>query len=425
MLTKDFFIKKRQKILQKLDEKSIAFVVASDELPRNGDQTFQFRQSSDLFYLTGINQEQTILMFNNCHPDNEKREILFIRRSSETIETWEGHKLTKEQATEISGIKNIKFFDEFDSVIGDLMFYADNVYLNTNGNVRYTRFYDDADLRFIEKLRYQFPVHTYRRLSPLLVAERLIKEPQEIEVLQKAIDITKSAFLRVLKFIKPGVGEFEIQAEITHEFIRNQAYNHAYAPIVASGADNNILHYTENNKICKSGDLVLMDFGAEYMNYAADLSRTVPVSGRFTDFQRKVYDAVLLVQNEAKKIMKSGMTIRQWNKEVGKIMTEQLLELQLITKEDEENQTDEKPAYKKYFMHGTGHFLGLDVHDVGTIDTPWEAGMVLTNEPGIYIKEKGFGIRLENDILITENGCIDLMSDIPVDADEIERLMAE
>jgi len=358
MLNKEFFEQKRQEVFSQLDEKSIAFVVSSDELPRNGDQTYSFRQSSDLFYLTGINQEQTILMFNNCHFDEEKREILFIRRSSEHIETWEGHKLTKEQASEISGIKNVKYTDEFDGLIGDLMFYADNVYLNTNGNVRYSRFYDDADYRFIEKLRYQFPVHTFRRLSPLLVKSRLIKNKQEIEVLKKAIDITKSAFLRVLRYIKPGVAEYEIQAEITHEFIKNQAYNHAYQPIVASGADNNILHYTENNKVCKSGELVLMDFGAEYCNYAADLSRTVPVSGYFDEFQRKVYKAVLTVQNEAKKLMKPGMTIRLWNKEVGKIMTEQLLDLQLITADDVKNETVENPAYKKIFYARNRAFFG-------------------------------------------------------------------
>lgn len=429
ILTPNFFKKNRQKILAELPANSIALVVAADELPRNGDQTFRYRQSSDLFYLSGIQQEQTILMINNYHPDKEKREILFIRRTSELIQIWEGHKHSKEEAKEISGVENVMFFDEFNGIIGDLMFYAENIYLNTNGNVKYQRFYDDSDFRFIEKLKYQFPLHTYKRLSPIIIKNRLIKSSEEIEVIKKSIEITKKAFLRVLKFVKPNVSENEIEAEITHEFIKNQAYNHAYLPIVASGKDNNILHYTENNKICKNGELVLMDFGAEFQNYAADLSRTIPVNGKFTDEQKQVYNAVLNVQNAAKKLMKPGMTITKWNVEVGKIMEEQLLKLGLITEEETSRRVTlsetltKQPAYKKYFMHGTGHFLGLDVHDVGTNDTPWQAGMILTNEPGIYIKEKGFGIRLENDILITENGCVDLMSDIPIEIEEIERLM--
>jgi len=423
MLTKEFFIKNRNKVFSILPEKSIAFVIAADEIPRNGDQTFKFRQSSDLFYLTGIEQEQTLLMFNNCHPDKNKQEILFIRRSSELVEIWEGHKHSKDEAKEISGIENVKFFDEMDSMLGDLMFYAENVFINTNGNVKYNRFYNDADFRFIEKLKYQFPLHPYKRLSPIIVKNRLIKSKEEIEVMKKSIEITKLAFLRVLKFIKPGVGEYEVAAEITHEFIRNKAFNHAYHPIIASGKDNNILHYTENNKICNSGEMLLMDFGAEYLNYAADLSRTVPINGKFDDYQLKVYNATLHVQKEATKLMKPGMTINKWNLEVAKIMENELLELGLISPKDILNQNPEWPAYKKYYMHGTGHFLGLDVHDVGTTDTPWEAGMILTNEPGIYIKEKGFGIRLENDILITDNEPINLMAEIPVEADEIIELM--
>ncbi|MEA3451272.1 MAG: aminopeptidase P N-terminal domain-containing protein, partial [Bacteroidota bacterium] len=424
MLTKDFFIKNRSKILDKLENKSIALVIAADEIPRNGDQTFTFRQSSDLFYLTGIEQEKTLLIINNCHPDVNKREILFVRRTSELIETWEGHKHSKDEAKEISGVENVKFFDEMESLLGDLMFYADNIYLNTNGNVKYNRFYNDADYRFIEKLRYQFPLHTYKRLSPIIVKNRLQKSSEEIEVMKKAINITKSAFLRILKFIKPGVGEYEINAEITHEFIRNKAFTHAYPPIIASGKDNNILHYTQNNKICNNGELILMDFGAEYLNYAADMSRTVPVNGKFDEFQLKVYNATLKVQKEAFKLMKPGMTINKWNKKVGQIMENELLELGLLTTKDIKNQDSDCPAYKKYYMHGTGHFLGLDVHDIGTTDTPWKAGMILTNEPGIYIKEKGFGVRLENNILITENEPIDLMADIPIEADEIMKLMS-
>lgn len=424
MLTKEFFIKNRNKVFSNLPEKSIAFVIAADEIPRNGDQTFKYRQSSDLFYLTGIEQEQTLLMFNNCHPDKNKQEILFIRRSSELIEIWEGHKHSKDEAKKVSGIENIRFFDEMDSFLGDLMFYAENVFINTNGNVKYNRFYNDSDFRFIEKLKYQFPLHSYKRLSPIIVQNRLIKSNEEIEIMKKSIEITKSAFLRILKFIKPGVGEYEVAAEITHEFIRNKAFHHAYHPIIASGKDNNILHYTENNKICKAGEMLLMDFGAEYLNYAADLSRTVPVDGKFDEFQLKVYNATLRVQKEATKLMKPGMTINNWNLEVAKIMENELLELELISPKEIVDQNPEWPAYKKYYMHGTGHFLGLDVHDVGTNDTPWKAGMILTNEPGIYIKEKAFGIRLENDILITENEPINLMSQIPIEAEEIMKLMS-
>lgn len=422
-LSSEFFKKNRERIFQNIPQNSVAFVVSADELPRSGDQTFKYRQNPYLYYLTGINQEQTILVLNPSHPNEKNREMLFIRNASKLEQIWEGNKLTVEQAKEISGIENINFISNFDSILGDLTFYADEFYISTNENLKYNRFYNDADFRFIEKLKYRFPLHKLNRLSPIIIKNRLIKSKEEIEIIKKSINITKDAFLRVLKFIKPAIGEYEIEAEITHEFIRQQAYNHAYLPIVASGKDNNILHYTENNKICKSGELVLMDFGAEYQNYAADLSRTVPVNGVFDDFQRRVYNSVLFVQNEAKKLMKPGMTINKWNKEVAKIMENQLLEIGLLKTNDIKNQNDNWPAYKKYFMHGTGHFMGLDVHDVGTNDTPWKTGMILTNEPGIYIEEKGFGIRLENDILITENGNLDLMAHIPIIAEEIEELM--
>lgn len=421
-MNKEFFIRNRKRIIEQLPEKSIVFITSTDELPRNGDQTFSFRQSSDLFYLTGINQEQTILMINNCHPVESKREKLFIRRSNKNIEIWEGHKLTFDDAKEISGISEIAYTDEFEASLGDLMFYSENVYFTANPSIRYKRFYNDAEYRLIEKLRFLYPLHNYKWLTPLIVKARLVKQAEEIELMKKAISITKDAFLRILKFVKPGVGEYEVMAEITHEFIRNKAFHHAYAPIVASGKDNNILHYTENNKICKDGDLLLLDFGAEYNNYAADLSRTIPVSGKFTKEQLEVYNAVLTVQTEAQKLMKPGMTINEWNRQVGKIMQEQLLNIGLLNKIDVK--INGELAYKKYYMHGTGHFLGLDVHDVGTNDTPWQPGMVLTDEPGIYIPEKGFGIRLENDILITKDGSLNLMSETPINPNEIEELMS-
>lgn len=421
--TADFFIKNRYKIDKDILQNSIAFIISSDELPRNGDQNYRFRQNSNLFYLTGIDQEQTILVINPSHPDNCKKEILFIRRTSEQIETWEGHKYSPEEAETISGITNIKYFDQFFDVLADLMYYAENVYISTNENLKYQRFYNDADFRFIEKLKFQFPLHNYKRLSPIITKNRLIKQEVEIEIIKKAIDITDKAFRRVLKFIKPGVYENEIEAEITHEFIRNNCFSHSYLPIIASGKDNCILHYTDNKKICNSGELVLMDFGAEFMNYSADLSRTIPVNGRFDEMQKLVYKSVLNVQKEATKLLTIGKTITEWNKEVGEIMEDELLELQLITLDDIKNQKQNFQAYKKYFMHGTGHFLGLDVHDVGTNDTLICENMILTNEPGIYIKEMGFGIRLENDILISHNENIDLMKNTPIEIEDIENLM--
>lgn len=423
MFTPEFFAHNRNKLFSQLPENSIAFVVSSDELPRNGDQTFRYRQNSDLFYLTGIEQEQSILMLTNAHPDNSKHQILFIRRASELEQIWEGHKLTQKQANKISGVQNVMFIDQLESVLSDLMFYAQNVFISLNENLKYQRFYNDADFRFLEKLRYQFPLHNYQRLSPILINQRLIKQEQEIEAIRHAIKITGNAFQRLLKFIKPNVTENEIEAEITHEFIRSGAYSHSFLPIVASGADTCILHYNQNNKICKSGELVLLDFGTEYLNYAADVSRTLPISGHFEKFQLKVYNTVLEIQKEAKKLIKPGNTINNWNKQIGLLMEQKLLELGLLKAEDIKNQSPQNPAYKKYYMHGTGHFLGLDVHDVGTNDTLWQPGMILTVEPGIYISQLSLGVRLENDVLVTKDGCEDLCSELPIEPEDIEKIM--
>ncbi len=422
-LTKNFFTNNRQKIINNLPANSAAFITSANEFPRNGDQVLKYRQSSDLFYLTGINQADTLLLLNPSSQNEANKEILFIKKPNKLQEIWHGHSLTPEEATEISGVKNIKFISDFESLISRLIPDAEYIYINVNENLTFDNFHYDAAFEFIEKMKKRFPLRSYKRLSPIITKNRLVKSKEEIEVIKNSIQITANAFERVLKFIKPNVGEYEIVAEITHEFIKNQAYEHAYHPIVASGVNNCILHYCENNQICKSGDLVLMDFGAEFQNYAADLSRTVPVDGKFTDFQKKVYNSVLSVQKEAQKLMKPGQTTNNWNKQVGEIMQNELLELGLITTKEVKEQSPNFPAYRKYFMHGTGHFMGLDVHDVGTNDTKWQAGMILTNEPGIYIEEKGFGIRLENDILITENGNINLMKNIPIEADEIEALM--
>ncbi len=421
MLTTSFFENNRKYVSKFLEINSIAFVNSNDELPRNGDQNHIFRQNSDLFYLTGINQEQTLLMLSPNHPDPRKREILFIRPTSKKIEIWEGKKLTRKETSEISGIKNVKLLSELDSLLPDLMFYAENVYLSLNENLGYSRFYNDIDLRFLNDLKIKYPLHVFRRLSPIIVSKRLIKTEEEIEVLKKAIKFTNNAFKRVLKFAKPNIVEYEIEAEITHEFIRNGIKSHAYEPIVASGKNACILHYTSNNKVCKNGDLILMDFGAEYNNYAADLSRTIPANGKFTERQKTVYQAVLNVQKKAIKLMVVGKTINILNKEVGEIMQSELIKIGLLSEKDIEDKGDK--AYKKYYLHGTSHFMGLDVHDVGTKDTKFEPGMVLTCEPGIYIPEENMGIRLEDDILITNSKPINLMANIPIEIEEIEQLM--
>lgn len=422
-LTSDFFIRNRNKIVNKIKPKSLVFVTSSDEFNRNGDQDYSFRQKSDLFYLTGINQERTILVMCPDHQNKKYHEILFIRKSSKDLEIWHGHKLTNIEATEISGIKTVIFIDNFNSIVRELMLYVENVYISTNENSSYSRVFNDAEFRLIEDLKFKFPLHNYQRLAPILSEIRLKKEPEEVETIKYAIEITKKAFVRVLKFTKPDVYENEIEAEITHEFIRNNVKNHAYEPIIASGINNCVLHYIENDKKCNDGDLLLLDFGAEFQNYAADLSRTIPVNGKFTERQKEVYNSVLKIQKEAISVMVKGKTINQVNMVVASLMEKELVKLGLLKKEDVENQKEDEPLYKKYYMHGTSHFIGLDVHDVGTKDTVFEPGMILSCEPGIYIPDENFGIRIENDILITEVGNIDLMADFPVEIDEIEKLM--
>ncbi len=422
-LKASFFNNNRKYVLENLPKNSIAFINSNDELPRNGSLKHVFRQNSNLFYLTGINQEQTFLILSPNHPDSAKRELLFVRPTNERIAIWEGAKLSKAEVTEISGVENIKYVHEFELLLADLMFYAENVYISTNENLSYSRFYNDADLRFIDNLKIKYPLHSYKRLSPIITKKRLVKEDNEIEMMQEACRFTKQAFERVLKFTKPDVAEYEIQAEITHEFIRNNVKSHAYQPIIASGKNACTLHYISNNNICKSGDLVLMDFGAEYRNYAADLSRTIPINGKFTERQKEIYKVVLKVLKKSIELMVIGKTLNILNKEVGKIMQDELLKLKLISESDIKKQKKDKPAYKKYFMHGISHFMGLDVHDVGTKDTKFEAGMVLSCEPGIYIAEENLGVRLENDILITNGKPINLMTDIPIEINEIEKMM--
>lgn len=422
-INQDLFVLNRINFVKQLKNNSLAIFQSNDEFPRSGDQNFIFKQNPDLFYLSGIDQEQTILLLYPDCPNPLYREVLFLRQTNDYIKVWEGYKYTKEQALATSGIKTIFWLEDFDNILHSIVNYADNIYLNTNENDRYAHTVPYRDIRFINEIRSKYPLHHFERSAPIMRALRAIKSDVEIELTKKACAITRDAFVRVLKFIKPGVKEYEIEAEIIHEFIRQGGTGHAYTPIIASGHNANILHYNDNNQECKAGDVILFDFGAEYANYNADMSRSVPVSGRFTQRQKQVYNAVLHVMKEATKLIIDGTVWNTYHEQVGEIMTEQLINLGLISTDDVKKQSATWPAYKKYFMHGTSHHLGIDVHDFAGRYTPFATGNILTVEPGIYIPEEGLGIRLENNVLITSNGNIDLMADIPVEAEEIEDIM--
>ena len=417
------FIENRKRFIEQLPEDSAAIFYSNDQQPRNGDQYFPYRQQSDFFYLTGIDQEKSILLIVPDCKNAKYKEALFLLKTNEQIAIWEGHKYTKEEAKKNSGIENIYWLDEFDIAIKEIMSTTNNIFLNRN---EYAKFFPDVEERnhrLGEELKTKFPLHNYHRSAPLLTKLRLIKSDEEIKLLRKACDITKLAFKRVLGNIKPGNYEFEVQANIEHEFTINRANGHGYAPIIASGSNACVLHYIENDKECKDGDLVLFDFGAEYANYSADMSRTIPVNGKFTPRQKECYNAVLNVFKQAKQLYVPGNTINKINDEINKMMETEMIKLGLFTEEDVQKQDKDNPLFKKYFMHGTAHFLGLDVHDVGGKDEELKAGMVLTCEPGIYIPEENIGIRIENDILITNASPIDLMEDIPIEVEEIERIM--
>lgn len=418
------FIENRKRFIKNLQPNSVAVFNSNDIMPTNADGTMAFRQNNDLFYLSGIDQEESILVLSPDAFNKEYREILFVRETNERIAIWEGAKLTKEQATNVSGIKTVFWLSEFDRVLAMLMADAQNVYLNTNEHLRATIEVETRDARFLKKCREKFPLHNYMRSAPLMFELRSIKSETEVKLIRQACAITKKGFLRTLKMVKPGVMEYEIEAELIHEFIRNRSRGFAYGPIIASGLNACVLHYVDNDKECKSGDILLMDVAAEYANYASDLTRSIPVSGKFTKRQKQVYNAVLRVMKEAISMLRPGIIISEYNKEVGKITEKELIGLGLLNAKDVRNQDKENPLYKKYFMHGTSHFMGLDVHDVGDFNKPIKAGMVFTCEPGIYIREEKIGIRLENDILITKGKPLDLMADIPIEADEIESLMA-
>ena len=421
----DLFIVNRKKFMDRMEKNSIAVFTSNDLFPTGADSTLAFEQNKDLFYLSGVDQEDSLLvLFPDAHFE-KNREVLFVTETNEHIAVWEGEKLTKEAATKTSGIKNVQWRDNFEQTIYGLMAQADTIYLNTNehyraGNIK-TQTQQD---RMNNWLREHFPAHSVAKSNPILQHIRSVKERAEIDLMQEACDITNKGFRRVLDFVQPGVMEFEIEAEYMHEFLTHRSDGFAYTPIIASGNNANVLHYIENNQECKAGDLILMDVGASYANYRSDMSRTIPVSGQFSDRQKEVYQAVLDVKNEATQLLVPGNNWHDFHKEVGKIMTSKLIDLGLLTKADVDGEDKDWPAYKKYFMHGTSHHIGLDTHDYGLLHEPFEANMVFTVEPGIYIPDEGFGIRLEDDVVVQESGQpFNLMRDIPIEIEEIEELM--
>jgi Xaa-Pro aminopeptidase len=419
----ELFVLNRRQLASRLKPNSLAVLNSNDPMPTNADGTHPFVQQTDLFYLCGVDQEESTLVIYPDARDEKHKEILFLRETNEQIALWEGKKYTREEACRIAGIQNVCWNNEFELLFKTLALQADAIYLNSNEHLRSANLVETRDMRFFKWCRQQFPLHTYQRLAPVMHELRAIKSAPEVEQIQRACDITAKTFRRLLGFIQPGVWEFEIEAEIVHEFLRNRSRGPAYESIVASGSGACTLHYTSNHNQCRDGDLVLIDFGAEYANYAADVTRTVPVSGKFSERQRAVYDAVLHVQKTAIELLQPGTSPQDYLKEVGHAMESELIRLGLLDAAEVKQQPEGQPLYRKYFPHGISHHLGLDVHDYGDKDRRFEAGMVFTCEPGIYIQDEGIGIRIENDILITADGPRDLTEQIPREAVEIEALM--
>ena len=424
LISNRLFIDNRQRFMGQMRPKSIAVFNSNDIYPVGADSTLNFEQHRDIFYLSGIDQEESILVLFPDALNQNHREVLFVRETNAHIAVWEGPKLTKVMAKEVSGVQTIYWLSDFQRVFADMMSEAETVYLNTNEHYRQAVDTQTREDRFINEVKAKYPAHQMAKSFPILNELRGVKDQIEIELLQKACNITEKGFRRILNFVKPEVWEYEIEAEFIHEFIKNKSKGFAYTPIIASGKNANILHYIENNNQCRAGELLLMDVGAEYANYSSDMTRTIPVSGRFTDRQRVVYQAVLRVKDEATKMLRPGVLWHEFHREVGKVMTAELLQLGLLDKTDVANESKENPAYKKYFMHGTSHHLGLNTHDYGVLKTPMKANMVFTVEPGIYIPEEGFGVRLEDDVVLQETDApVNLMANIPIEADEIEDLM--
>ena len=418
------FIKNREKLKGLLKPNSIVVVHANDILPTNADGTLILHQNRDLFYLSGVNQEEAVLvLFPDAQMERDK-EILFVRETNEHLAIWEGAKINKEQATEISGIERVEWSDSFEGVLLSLAPQAENIYLATNEHLRAMRVVETRNDRFIKDCQARFPLHRYERLAPVMNQLRMIKEQVEVDLLQKACDITEAGFRRVLGFLKPGVGEWEVEAEYLHEFVRSRSRGFAYSPIIGSGKNACVLHYLENNKVCQDGEMLLMDVAAEYANWNADMTRTIPVNGRFSPRQRAVYDSVLSVFRQANDILRPGITPKDYQHQVRQFMEIELIALGLLdAKEAKEQDREKLPLVNKYFMHGTSHHLGLDVHDVGPFNEPVSEGMVFTIEPGIYIPDENLGVRLENDVVIGKESNFDLMGNIPIEAEEIEELM--
>ncbi|WP_139001498.1 aminopeptidase P family protein [Hyunsoonleella aestuarii] len=424
LINKNLFIKNRKNFGSKMKPNSLAVFNSNDIYPISADSTMPFEQHRDIFYLSGVDQEESVLvLFPDC-PKEKHREILFLKETNEHIAIWEGEKLTKEKAFETSGIKTVYWLHDMEKVMFEIMTQCDTVYINTNEHYRASVETETREDRFTKWLKAKYPAHTVAKSNPILQRLRSVKDPIEIDLIQQACNVTEKGFKRVLNFVKPGVWEYNIEAEFMHEFLNNRSKGFAYTPIVASGNNANVLHYIENNQQCKAGDLILMDVGAEYANYSSDMTRTIPVSGRFSERQKAVYNAVNRVKNEATKMLVPGTDWAAYHVEVGKLMTSELLGLGLLDKADVQNENPDWPAYKKYFMHGTSHHMGLDTHDYGILTEPMQANMVFTVEPGIYIPDDSFGIRLEDDVVIQENGePYNLMRNIPIEADEIEELM--
>jgi len=423
-INKDLFIKNRKNFMSKMKDSSLAIFNSNDIYPISADSTMPFQQSRDIFYLSGVDQEESILLLFPDAPKDKHREILFLKETNEHIAVWEGEKLTKEKAFETSGIKTVYWLKDLEKVLFELMTQCDIVYINTNEHYRANVETETREARFIKWLKDKFPAHSVAKSNPILQRLRSVKDQIELGLMQKACDITEKGFRRVLHFVKPDVWEYNIEAEFMHEFLNNRSRGFAYTPIIASGNNANVLHYVENNRQCKAGDLILIDAGAEYANYSSDLSRTIPVSGTFTKRQKEVYNAVNRVKKEATKMLVPGTLWGEYHVEVGKLMTSELLGLGLLDKADVQNEEKDWPAYKKYFMHGTSHHIGLDTHDYGILTEPMQANNVFTVEPGIYIPNEGFGVRLEDDVVIQEQGePFNLMQNIPIEAEEIEDIM--
>ena len=420
----ELYTKNREKFTSSMESNTLAVFNSNDIFPISADSTMPFEQHRDILHLSGVDQEESILVLFPDSSNPKHKEVLFLKETSELIAIWEGEKLDKKNAFEVSGIKTVYWLQDFPVIFKQMMSEADGIYLNTNEHLRAKTEVETREDRFIKKVKSDYPAHKTYKSAPIMHKIRSVKDPIEIELMQRACNITKAGINRLLKYIKPGVWEHHIEAELVHEFIMNSSKGFAYTPIIASGKNACVLHYIENNKECKDGDVILLDVGAEYANYASDLTRCIPVNGRFTERQKEVYNAVLHVKKEAEKLLVPGVMMADYHKKVGHLMEEQLVNLKLISLDDIKNQNPDWPAYKKYFMHGTSHFIGLDTHDVGLWNEPIHAGMVFTCEPGIYIPEEGLGIRLEDDLVVQQSGSpFNLMSEIPLEVEEIEDAM--